>query len=227
MQFNLAGLKDLVKDLGEKPYRGLQLAEWIYLRGATSFEEMNNMPGRLRLILDERFVLSRPRVLRKVGARDGTTRYLIALSDEQRTETVALPSKKRLTVCFSTQVGCAFACTFCATGSMGLSRSLLPGEMLAQVALVASEHPNTRISNIVAMGQGEPFANYAATLSALRMMNEPRLFGVGARHITVSTAGLVQQVRQFTEEPEQFTLAVSLHSADQKVRDFLMPGLIG
>jgi 23S rRNA (adenine2503-C2)-methyltransferase len=225
MQFDLPGLQQLMLTLGEKGYRARQLAEWLYLRGAESFAGMDTLPRGLRSSLEERFVFSQPRVLHKRTARDGTVGYLLELSGGVKTEAVAIPSRKRLTVCFSTQAGCALGCVFCATGALGLSRSLLPGEMLSQLAVVAADFADVRVSNVVAMGQGEPFANYDATLSALRMMNSPELFGIGARHITVSTAGLVRPIRRFASEPEQFTLAVSLHSAEQRVRDLLMPGL--
>lgn len=225
MQFDVSGLQDLMLTLGEKKYRGLQLAEWLYLRRAPSFEAMGNLPKNLRKALADRFSLAQPRVVQQLTAPDTTTRYLLEFGDGVKTEAVAIPSQKRLTVCFSTQAGCALACIFCATGSLGLTRSLLPGEMLAQIALVAGDFPDTRVSNVVAMGQGEPFANYEASLAALRMINDPRLFGVGARHITVSTSGLIRQIKRFSHEPEQFTLAVSLHSAVQRTRNRIMPGL--
>lgn len=225
MQFDLPGLQKVVEDLGERAFRGTQLAEWLYLRGAQSFAHMDNLPRSFRAALAEHYELVSPVVSQKSISADGTTRYLIEYGDGERTEAVAIPSKKRLTVCFSTQVGCALECVFCATGQMGLNRSLSAGEMVSQLTLVADDFPDTRVSNVVAMGQGEPFANYNATLAALRMMNNPALFGIGARHITVSTAGLIRPLYQFADEPEQFTLAVSLHSAEQHVRNRLMPGL--
>jgi len=225
MSFDVPGLQDIMTDLGHKPYRGRQLADWLYLRRVKTFEEMDNLPRALRQALEERFSLQQPKLVEKLIDPDGTVRYVLQLGDEQLTETVALTSSGRLTVCFSTQVGCALGCIFCATAKLGLARSLLAGEMLAQLAVVADDFAETRISNVVAMGQGEPFANYEATLSALRMMNSPGLFGVGARHITVSSAGLISQVKRFAAEPEQFTLAISLHSARQRTRDFLMPKL--
>lgn len=226
MHFDLPGLKNLMVELGEKQYRGLQLAQWIYMRNAQSFDAMDNLPGTLRKQLAEKYVLVQPSIIQKLCSADGTTRYLLEMSDGDQTEAVAIPTKKRLTVCFSTQVGCALGCAFCATGTLGLSRSLYPGEIVSQLSVVAQDYSDLRISNVVAMGQGEPFANYNATLSALRMMNHTDLFGIGARHITLSTAGLVRQIRRFAEEPEQFTLAVSLHSALQRTRNQLMPGLV-
>jgi adenine C2-methylase RlmN of 23S rRNA A2503 and tRNA A37 len=130
----------------------------------------------------------------------------------------------RLTVCFSTQVGCAMGCSFCATGSNGLIRSLAPGEMADQLLLVAQDF-GYRVTNAVAMGEGEPFANYPALMDALRIINHPQGLGIGARHLTVSSSGLLAGIAAFANEPEQFTLAISLHSAVQSTRDRLMPGL--
>lgn len=135
-------------------------------------------------------------------------------------------SAKRLTVCFSTQIGCAMACAFCATGTEGFTRNLLPGEIVDQV-LMAQKDFGVRASNLVAMGQGEPFLNYENTLAALRILNSPKGLAVGARRITISTCGIISGIERLSGEPEQFTLAVSLHSAEQRVRDRLMPKLAG
>lgn len=148
------------------------------------------------------------------------------MCDGTTVETVGLPAGDRLTVCFSTQAGCAMGCAFCATGLAGLTRSLAPGEMVDQVNVVAQDF-GRRVTNVVSMGQGEPFANYAALLAAIRFMNADTGLGIGARHITVSTCGILPGIRRFAEEPEQFTLAVSLHSAVQRTRDHLMPGVQG
>jgi 23S rRNA (adenine2503-C2)-methyltransferase len=153
-------------------------------------------------------------------------KYLLGLADGATVEAVGLPAGDRLTVCFSTQAGCAMGCSFCATGIAGLTRDLGPGEMVDQVRLVTDDF-GRRVTNAVAMGQGEPFANYGATLGALRFLNAAEDLGIGARHITVSTCGLVPGIQRFSEEPEQFTLAVSLHSAVQATRDRLMPGVRG
>lgn len=131
-------------------------------------------------------------------------------------------SPQRLTVCFSTQVGCAIGCAFCATGKEGFVRNLTPGEMVDQIVL-AGHDMGMRVSNVVAMGQGEPFLNYDNTLAALRFMNAKDGLGIGARHITISTCGILKGIERLADEPEQFTLAVSLHSAVQSTRDALMP----
>lgn len=203
------------------------MMRWVYQRGVTSFDEMTDLSLGLRSRLAESFDLVRPSLVeRQVSQVDGTRKYLWRLSDGTHVESVGLPSRGRLTVCFSTQAGCGMGCAFCATGEGGLARSLSAGEMALQVALVAADF-ETRASNAVAMGQGEPFANYSATLGGLRLMNSADGLGIGARHLTVSTCGLIEGIRGFTEEPEQFTLAVSLHSAVQATRDLLMPGVAG
>lgn len=221
-----AGLEALFADLAQPRFRARQVERWLYARGATSFAEMTDVPATLRVTLADRISLPSPAVLERQESADGTRKYLVGLAGGDTVETVGLPSGDRLTVCFSTQAGCAMGCAFCATGTGGLARDLGPGEMVDQVRLVAEDF-GQRVTNAVAMGQGEPFANYDATLGALRFINAADGLGIGARHITVSTCGLVSGIRRFAEEPEQFTLAVSLHSAVQATRDRLMPGVRG
>ena len=193
--------------------------------GSSSWDEMTDLPSVLRTSLAERFPLTslELQTLQK-SQQDDTRKYLWALSDGVTVESVGLPTDDRLTVCFSSQAGCAMGCTFCATGQGGLVRNLAPGEMVDQVRRIADDF-GRRVTNAVAMGQGEPFANYDATLAALRIMNSPDGLGIGARHLTISTCGLTAGIRRLAQEPEQFTLAVSLHSAIQTTRDRLMPGL--
>lgn len=221
-----AGLADLIANLGEKRFRAAQIERWLYGTGVASFAEMSDLPTGLRELLAARLALPTLRIVTKQESADGTRKYLVALADGTTVEVVGLPTSDRLTVCFSTQAGCGMGCSFCATGTAGLTRSLGPGEMVDQVRLIADDF-GRRVTNAVAMGQGEPFANYDATLGALRFLNNPDTLGIGARHITVSTCGLVAGIRRFAEEPEQFTLAVSLHSAVQSTRDRLMPGVKG
>jgi 23S rRNA (adenine2503-C2)-methyltransferase len=219
-----AGLAALMAELGEPKYRARQMERWLYGRTARTYEEMTDLPADLRDTLASRLALPFPRIVRRQISSDGTRKYLLHLADGTSVETVGLPSFDRLTVCFSTQAGCAMGCAFCATGMDGLTRNLGPGEMVDQVNLVAEDF-GARVTNVVAMGQGEPFANYEAVLAALRFVNSADGLGVGARHITVSTCGLAAGIRRFSAEPEQFTLAVSLHSAVQSTRDRLMPGV--
>lgn len=220
------GLAALVTELGQPRYRADQLLHWLYGRNVTSYAEMTDLPAGFREVLGGRLALIPPRVLQRQISTDGTRKYLIRLADGVTVETVGLPTEDRLTVCFSTQAGCAMGCSFCATGTSGLVRDLGPGEMVDQLNVVAADF-SARVTNAVAMGQGEPFANYDATLAALRLMNHPKGLGIGARHLTVSTCGLVAGINRFATEPEQFTLAVSLHSAVQATRDRLMPGVRG
>lgn len=150
---------------------------------------------------------------------------MVSLFDGVLVETVGIPSADgRLTVCCSTQAGCAMNCTFCATGKAGLTRSLYAGEIVDQVLTVQNDF-GRRVSNVVLMGQGEPFSNYDNTIGALRILNGTKLLDIGARHITVSTCGILKEIERFSREPEQFTLAISLHSAVQDTRDLLMPML--
>lgn len=220
------GLAAFVADSGLPRYRTSQLVAWLYGRAVRSFDEMTDLPAGLRASLAGRLALPYPEVVQRQVSADGTRKYLLRLADGVTVETVGLPSGERLTVCFSTQAGCAMGCSFCATGRSGLTRSLAPGEMVDQINVVAEDF-GVRVTNAVAMGQGEPFANYENVLGALRFMNDKRGVGIGARHLTVSTCGLVAGIRRFADEPEQFTLAVSLHSAVQATRDELMPGVRG
>lgn len=221
-----ARLESLLAEMDAPRYRAAQIEEWLYGRGVHSFAEMTDLPAALRASLAQRLALPSPTILKRQESSDGTRKYLVQLAAGDTVETVGLPAGDRLTVCFSTQAGCAMGCAFCATGLGGLTRDLGPGEMVDQVRIVAEDFAR-RVTNAVAMGQGEPFANYDATLAALRYMNSPRTLGIGARHITVSTCGLIPGIRRFASEPEQFTLAVSLHSAVQPTRDRIMPGVRG
>lgn len=218
------GLQTAVRELGQPAFRARQLEQWIYGKGARSYDEMTNLPASLRTHLSETAPLHYPEILKREVSSDGTRKYLLSLADGTTVETVGIPSNHRLTVCFSTQAGCAMGCAFCATGRGGLTRSLAPGEMVDQVHLVAEDF-GERATNAVSMGQGEPFANYDNTLAALRFMNSEDGLNIGARHLTVSTCGILPMLHRFAAEPEQFTLAVSLHSAVQETRNRLMPGV--
>lgn len=217
------GLAAALASLGQPAYRTRQLIAWLYQRMADRFDAMTDLPAALRAELASRYTIDHPRLAHVQRSSDGTRKYLFELADGVPVESVGIPSEGRLTVCFSTQAGCPMGCTFCATGLGGFVRNLTPGEMVWQVASVARDF-DTRVSNAVAMGQGEPFLNYDAVLGALRLMNHPHGLGIGARHLTISTSGVVPGIERLAREPEQFTLAVSLHSAVQETRDAIMPG---
>lgn len=219
-----AGLAEALTALGQPAYRRKQLIAWLYARLAPDFETMTDLPAALRSGMAEQYRLVHPEAVDVQRSADGTRKYLWRLADGVKVESVGIPSGDRLTVCFSTQAGCAMGCSFCATARGGFVRDLLPGEMAWQVALVARDF-GMRASNAVAMGQGEPFNNYDATIGGLRLMNAPEGPGIGARHLTISTCGVIPGIQRLATEPEQFTLAVSLHSAVQATRDRLMPGV--
>lgn len=220
----LEELQDLVKELGQPAFRAKQLNEWIHDKNVCSFDEMTNLPAALRENLSERFSFNVPVELVKQVSKDGSRKYLLQFSDGVSVETVGMPNRNKLAVCISSQAGCAMGCAFCATGLAGLSRSLTAQEMVDQVLHVARDF-GERVTSVVFMGQGEPFANFDATVQALRILNDPDGLAIGARHLTVSTCGVIPGIRRFAELPEQFTLAISLHSAIQGTRNQLMPGV--
>ncbi len=221
-----AGLREHLECLGEPAYRVRQILRWLYARRVRTFEEMTDLSLDLRRGLSDRFSISALEAVETLTSEAGTRKYLWRLANGETIESVGMPAGRRLTVCFSTQAGCAMGCAFCATGRGGFVRDLTAGEIVDQV-LEVGDDLGRRVTNAVAMGQGEPFANYEATLGALRLMNDPDLLGIGARHLTVSTCGMIGAIRRFASEPEQFTLAVSLHSAIQATRDRLMPAMSG
>ena len=220
----LEELQDLVKELGQPAFRAKQLNEWIHDKNVCSFDEMTNLPAALREKLSERFSFNVPVELVKQVSKDGSRKYLLQFSDGVSVETVGMPNRNKLAVCISSQAGCAMGCAFCATGLAGLTRSLTAQEMVDQVLHVARDF-GERVTSVVFMGQGEPFANFDATVQALRILNDPDGLAIGARHLTVSTCGVIPGIRRFAELPEQFTLAISLHSAIQGTRNQLMPGV--
>lgn len=206
-------------------FRTDQVIAWVYGKGISSYGEMSNLPKTMREQLAVALPLYAPHVVSRLISSDGSRKYLVEFHDGSRVETVGIPSADgRLTVCLSSQSGCAIGCVFCATGKSGLVRSLYPGEIVDQLHVVQNDF-GMRVTNVVVMGQGEPFANYDNVIEALRFINEPKLLGIGARHITVSTCGILKGIERFASEPEQFTLAISLHSTIQSVRDSIMPSL--
>jgi len=214
----------LLASLGAPDYRGRQLARWIYRSDVGSFAEMTDLPAPLRTRLAEHAHLTRLSPLTAVRADGGdTVKYLVRLDDGATVETVFMRYEDgRRSVCLSTQVGCGMGCTFCATGLAGLTRNLTAAEIVDQVLLVQRAQ-GERITNVVFMGMGEPLANYRAVLRGLRVLNAPWGGGIGMRHLTVSTVGLVPQIRMLAQERLQLTLAVSLHAPDDALRTQLVP----
>lgn len=236
----LDSLARRLADVGEKPFRAKQILEWLYKRRVGSWDEMTNLPKTLRHWLDERFDLEPTRHVLTKEAGDVTDKLLLQLRDGSLIETVVIrvPQEgvglehSRKTVCISTQVGCAFGCKFCASGLAGWKRDLSAGEIVAQLLQVCfiedARTPRAKpeipsFDNIVVMGMGEPLANYDNLLAALRIVNAEWGLHFGARRITVSTSGLVPQIKRLAEENLQFRLAISLHGATNEIRQQIMP----
>lgn len=214
----------LMEELGQPSFRVKQVEDWIWNKNAASFDDMTNLPKALRAELAGKLTLGGVEEVARQVSEDGSRKYLLRLPDGATVECVGMPSGKKLAVCVSSQAGCAMGCAFCATGGAGFTRSLTAAEIYDQVMHVRNDF-DTRVTSVVFMGQGEPFMNYGNTLAALRKLNDPEQGGIGARHLTVSTCGVIPMIRKFSHESEQFTLAVSLHSAVQKTRNILMPGV--
>jgi 23S rRNA (adenine2503-C2)-methyltransferase len=223
--------KEIEQQLGAEPkFRLNQVLSWIYAKRAGSFAAMSDLPQQLRERLDERFTLSDLEAVRVLGSRDTTRKLLFRLHDANLIESVLIPasaalyglSSDRRTICVSTQVGCAYGCKFCASGLDGWKRNLRADEIVDQLIAVERE-TGQRIDNVVFMGMGEPLANYDNVMRAITIINAPWGLGIGSRHITISTSGLVPQIRALAKQPLQIRLAVSLHGATDDVRDLIMP----
>lgn len=222
--YSLDQLAAITAEAGQSRFRAKQLYEWLHKHHALSYEEMTNLPKAFRDHLESRYPLPAVTVIDRQVSQDGTRKYVLQLSDGALIETVGIPSRndQRLTVCVSSQVGCPMACQFCATGKEGFTRNLNADEITNQITVVERDFQQP-VSNVVVMGQGEPFLNYENLLMALKEINNSQSFNIGARHITVSTCGILEGIEKFAKEPFQFTLAISLHSAIQSDRDSLMP----
>lgn len=219
---NQEELSALVKEMGEPAFRGKQLFRWLH-RGVRSLDEMTDLPKAFREKLEKKASLSVPTLERKqVSKEDGTIKYLWKLSDGNCIETVLMKYKHGNSVCISSQVGCNMGCSFCASALGGKVRDLTAGEMLDQV-LFTQIDSNEPISNIVIMGIGEPLDNYDAVIRFLQLVNHPDGMGIGMRHISLSTCGLVPGIERLLEENLQLTLSISLHAPDNETRSKLMP----
>jgi len=226
----LPSLRELLTTAGHPGYRAAQILEWVHAKRIQSFEAMTNLPASLKAWLVERFQFHALELVRVQGAGDTTRKYLFRLGDGALIESVLIPASPalygeasdRMTLCVSTQVGCAYGCKFCASGLDGWSRNLAAGEIVGQI-LGAELHSGERVSNLVFMGMGEPLANFKNLLQALEILNAPWGVGIGARRITISTSGLAPQIKELAEQPMQVRLAVSLHGARDEVRQQIMP----
>lgn len=215
-----------LRDLGQPDFRARQVWQWLYQKSVADFDAMRNLPTSLRAAMATRATLDCLQPAAVQHSRDGQThKLLFRLRDGRLIETVLMRYAERRTVCISTQVGCAMGCVFCATGQMGFLRHLTVGEIVAQVVYFARElaREDSRLTNVVMMGMGEPLHNYAHTMQALDRLTDPDGINLGARKITISTVGLVPAMRRYADEQRQTPLAVSLHAATDAERDRLIP----
>lgn len=222
----------MLGELGVPSYRSGQVYQWLYQKGATSFDQMSNIPKELRQLLQEKFVIRRLAASSRQKSSDGTVKTLFELEDGKKIETVLIPefypdgAADRLTVCVSSQVGCVFGCRFCATGKMGFFRHLEAWEIadqLQQMNEMALETYGKGITNVVYMGMGEPLHNYSGVIESVTMLTEKLGIGLSPKRITVSTVGLTTMIKRLGDEMQPFNLAVSLHAANDEKRDRIMP----
>ena len=223
---SLDEVKNLVAEIGEKPYRAKQLWEWLWKKKARSFDDMSDLPKVFRAALAERTVL-RPLVLvEEQLSQDGTVKCAFRTWDGHVVEGVLIPTPTRLTACISSQIGCSLSCSFCATGRLERVRNLDAQEIFDQVVLIdqlANKYHKEGLTNIVYMGMGEPLLNYANTLRSAERITAEDGLGMGARRLTVSTAGIAKMIRKLADDGARFNLALSLHAANDAKRDRIMP----
>lgn len=216
-------LREFATAHGEKPFRGSQVVPHLWQKPVAGFDQMTDLPKAFRELLAQHFTLPRLALATQQTSVDGTRKFLFQLADGQSVETVAIPDGDRMTFCISSQVGCALQCAFCATGAMGFARNLSVSEIAGQVRELALLDPPLRATNIVFMGMGEPLMNWKAVEHVLTILNDPKGFGIGARHITVSTVGVLPGIVALSQRKEQFRLALSIHAPSDALRGELMP----
>ena len=219
----LPDVQNFLEKRGEPAYRLKQAYAALTGSLIRDWEEATALPKTLRTDLAAEVPAATLTLERQFEASDGTRKYLFYTHDGHAIETVMIPERGRNTVCISTQIGCPMGCTFCATGLLGIKRNLEAREIAEQVFVAARDVAPERISNVVVMGMGEPFLNYNEMILALKVLNDPDGFGLAARHIAASTSGLVDKIRRYADEPEQFHLAISLHTPFEDQRREIMP----
>lgn len=222
--FSQQDLESYFLSIGDKKFRAVQILEWLYRKKVTSFDEMTNLSQKAIAALKENFIIEPLNLKTKWVSVDGTVKYLFELKDGNLIETVLMRHSYGNSVCVTSEVGCNMGCSFCASGELGCIRRLTLSEMVLQVLYVDNElnKENERVSNIVVMGIGEPFDNYETLLKFLSVVNYPKGLEIGARHITVSTSGIVPKIYEFAKFPLQINLAISLHAATNELRNKIM-----
>lgn len=224
-EYSLKDLENYFIDLGLKPYKAKQIYKWLYEKRIKSFDKMTDLSKDLILKLKDDFLINRFNIVKKQVSKDGTIKFLFELEDGSLIESVLMSFEYGYSACITSQVGCNMGCKFCASGLLKKQRDLTSGEIVLQVLMLQEEldKSNLRLGNIVVMGTGEPFDNYDNLMKALSIINDPFSLAIGSRHISISTCGLVNKIREFACENVQYNLAVSLHAANDKLRDSIMP----
>ena len=220
--YNLDALKAEMAELGEKPFRAEQIFKWLYQEKVESFDEMLNLSLELREKLKQNYTICNFEIIRKQESSDGTIKYLFDVLDGNAIETVLMSYHHGYSVCVSTQIGCKMGCKFCASTGIKFIRSLTSGEIVEQIIKIEQD-TGVRVSNVVFMGIGEPLDNYENVVNAIRILNNPKGINIGARHISVSTSGLVPMIYKLAEENIQCTLSISLHATTDEKRSSMMP----
>jgi 23S rRNA (adenine2503-C2)-methyltransferase len=221
---DLAEMESALEQRGHPRYHARQIYSWIYAKGVIDFDQMTDLSRAMRAELSREFLISTPGVVQRETSTDGTTKFLLALEDGRRIESVFIPDTPAQTFCISTQVGCAMKCGFCLTGKMGLVRNLSAGEIAGQVRVLAHELGLRDVKfNIVLMGMGEPLHNYDNTMKALRMLNEERGLAISPKRVTLSTVGVLPALERLANEPLMPNLAISLHATTEDQREALVP----
>ena len=226
--FKIEKLEDLlVNKYFQKRYRATQLFKWIYEKRVGDFDKMSDISLSFKEVLKNDFTLDKPKIFKKQVSKDGTIKLLLEMKDGDLVETVLMRYNYGNVACVSSQVGCNMGCAFCASGFLKKKRNLTCGEMVGEVLildeLLKEEDENKRVTHVVVMGTGEPFDNYDNVLDFIRILNHPYGFAIGARHLTVSTCGLVEGIRRYANEHIQINLAISLHAPNDEIRNRLMP----
>ena len=220
--YNLDDLKIEIENIGEKKYRAEQIFKWLYVDKVKSYDEMTNLSIELREKLKQNFDICNFTIARKLESKDGTKKYLFGINDGNAIESVLMEYHFGKTVCVSSQIGCKMGCKFCASTGIPFVRGLTPGEIVEQI-LAIEQDENCKISNVVFMGIGEPMDNYDNVIKAIEILNNQKGLNIGARHISVSTSGVVPRIYDFADKDIQCTLSVSLHSSNDKTRSSMMP----
>ncbi len=222
--FNLDELKEKLKEISEKSFRAEQIFKWLYQEKVNTFNDMTNLSLELRKKLDEKYNIGNFKIIKKLESIDGTKKYLFDVQDEKGNliESVLMKYHHGYTVCVSSQIGCRMGCKFCASTGIPFARNLETGEIVEQI-LAIEKDSNIKVSNIVFMGIGEPFDNFENVMNAINILNNPKGLNIGARHISISTSGIVPKIYELADKKIQCTLSVSLHSSNDKTRSEMMP----